>query len=196
MFATLVDDFKGMVPFYATFTGTFVLPLTVPYLAAAFCPWASRWSAMASVLGGCGLGLVLFLPTLLELVNNNLGTAMQMPFELPFWMTHPQVRPIWVLGTAGVVLVVWSLIENSVHGRIPKTELAGRLNAFDLGKNTMTASEVEAVMADDHVGDWPSKSNVDYSRVGVREGAAWYARPGIYETLVVVTLLALVILLW
>ena len=178
--STLVDDFDGMVPFYVTFSGTFVLPLTVPYLASAFCPWASRWSALASLVGGCGLGLVLF---------NAGGT-------LPIWLTQTQCRPLWVLGFAIVVLIAWSLAENALRGRIPRTQLAGRLNTFDLGRNNMTPAQVKAMMADDGLGDWPAKVNVNYDRMGVKENAPWYARPGVYEIAVVIGMIALMIWLW
>ena len=186
--SSLVDDFDGMVPFYVTFSGTFVLPLTVPYLAAAFCPWASRWSGVASVAGGCVLGLILF----------NTGPNADTGAEgvLPIWMTQAQVRPMWVLGFAVVVLAVCSLIENAIKGRIPKHTLAGRLSTFDLGRNNMTPDEVKAMMSADEVGDWPAKENVDFDKLGIRKDVAWYRKPGPYEIAVVIAMIALMIWLW
>ena len=186
--SSLVDDFDGMVPFYVTFSGTFVLPLTVPYLSAAFCPWASRWSAVASVAGGCLLGLVLF----------NTGPDVETGADgvLPFWMTQDQVRPMWVLGFAAVVLVVWSLVENAIKGPIGMHTLARRLSTFDLGRNNMTPDEVKAMMSADEVGEWPAKSNVNFDKLGIRQDVPWYRKPGPYEIAVVVAMIALMTWLW
>lgn len=185
LLSTLVGKFDGMVKFYVVFSGTFVLPLAVPYLAAAFCPWASRWSALASLVGGCGLGLVLFLPTLPE--------PFPKPYDLPVWMSHAQVRPFWVLGFAVLVLILWSLVENARRGRTPRSELAGQLNLFDLGNSRMTPEQVRAVMEGDRLGHWPAKQNVEYDKVGVRADCPWYARPGLYEVLTLVAIVILVI---
>lgn len=186
--SSLVDDFDGMVPFYVTFSGTFVLPLTVPYLAAAFCPWASRWSAVASVAGGCVLGLVLF----------NTGPNPESNTEglLPIWMTQSQVRPMWVLGFAVLVLIIWSLFENRIYGRAAEHTLARRLSTFDLRHNNMTPDEVHAMMSADEVGDWPAKENVDFETLGIRKDQPWYRKPGPYEIAVVIAMIALMIWLW
>ena len=61
LFAMLIPRFGGMIPFYVVLTGTFFLPLTVPYLGGALYPKASRGSGMASLVGGILLGSVLFL---------------------------------------------------------------------------------------------------------------------------------------
>lgn len=175
-----VGNYGGMVPFYVTFSGTFVLPLTVPYLASAFCPWASRWSGFASIVGGCALGLVLF---------NTEGT-------LPVEMTQAQVRPMWVLGFAILVLIVWSLVENKLTGPLPEHSLARRLNTFDLGRNNMTPDEVHAMMSADEVGGWAAKENVDFEKLGIRSDLPWYRKPGPYELTVVIAMILLMIWLW
>lgn len=187
LLALAVDQFDGMVPFYTAFTGTFVLPLTVPYLACAFCPWASRGSALAALIGGCLLGLVLFIPTLFPVGRP--------PYDLPWYMTHPQCRPYWVLGAAVLLLVFWSVYENSTKGRIPKSQLAGRMNAFDFGKS-MTPDAVERMMTSGEIENWSVDEHVKFDTLGVRGDTPWYARPGLYEILTVVAMILLIIWLW
>ncbi|MFK7850636.1 MAG: sodium:solute symporter [Akkermansiaceae bacterium] len=174
-----VSNFGGMVPFYVTFSGTFVLPLTVPYLAAAFFPQASRHSALASLITGCGVGLILFNAT----------------EYLPVYMTQPQCRPLWVLGVALVTMVVWSLVENAVKGPIPKSQLASRFNTFDFGKN-MTPDEAKELMEDGGLEDWKAKANIQYETLGIRSDVPWFSRPGFYEISTVVLMIAIMIWLW
>ena len=177
--STQVGKYGGMVPFYVAFTGTFVLPLTVPYLATAFCPWASRGSALASLIAGCTMGLVLF----------------NAEEQLPVYMTQAQCRPLWVLGTAIIMLIIWSLIENRSKGRPPANSLAARMNIFDFGKG-MTPEQVTSMMTNEDFPSWSSKSNLDFQKLGIPGNAPIYARPGIYETLTVVAMVLLMIWLW
>jgi SSS family solute:Na+ symporter len=179
LLASQVGNFGGMVPFYVAFSGTFVLPLTVPYLAAAFCPWASRGSGLASLVGGCALGLVLFISEK----------------YLPAYMTQPQVRPMWVLVAASLILVIWSIVENRLRGRIPKHEFASRFNAFDFGKD-MTPAQVRKFMESGEMGAWEAKAALDYDKLGLPEGSPWYSRPGPYEISALVATIALMIWLW
>lgn len=179
LLASQVGKYGGMVPFYVAFSGTFVLPLTVPYLAAAFCPWASRGSGLASLAGGCAVGLVLFF-------GENF---------LPVYLTQPQVRPMWVLGAAFAVLIVWSVVENRVRGRIPKHELASRFNAFDFGRK-MTPAQIRESMESGEMGDWEAKASLDYGKLGIAEGSPWYSRPGPYEVATLLGMIALMIWLW
>tara|TARA_Y100001934_G_C11708909_1_gene475747 strand:+ start:209 stop:427 length:219 start_codon:yes stop_codon:yes gene_type:complete len=72
-------------------------------LVAAFFPQAGRHSALASLVVGCGVGLVLF----------------NADDRLPVYITQAQCRPIWLMGVALATMVIWSLIENTVKGRIP-----------------------------------------------------------------------------
>jgi Na+/proline symporter len=60
LFAYFIPRMGGMIPFYLAMTGTFFLPLTVPYIGGAFFPFLSRWSGVVSTLSGAGLGLILF----------------------------------------------------------------------------------------------------------------------------------------
>ena len=173
-----VKDFGGMVPFYVTFSGTFVLPLTVPYLATAFFPAASRHSALASLIAGCMVGLVLFLVD-----------------GLPEYMTQAQCRPIWVLGTSLVVMVIWSIVENSIKGRIPREELASRLNTFEFGRS-MTGEELKELVESGDIKPWEAQKNIDYSKLGIQKGIAWYSRPGLFETIALVFLISIMIWLW
>lgn len=179
LLSSQVSRYGGMVPFYVAFSGTFVLPLTVPYLAAAFLPHASRHSALASLIAGCGLGLILF----------NAGDA------LPNYMTHPQCRPLWVLGATLATIVIWSIFENRIKGRIPRSELAGRFNTYDFGR-PMSPAEVKSMMESDDLESWKAKKNVDYSTLGLEPETPWYARPGLYEVLAIVLMVVLMIWLW
>ena len=110
-------------------------------------------------------------------------------------MTQAQCRPLWVLGVALAVLVIWSLVENAIKGRIPKTELAGRFNAFDFGK-PMSPDEIEALMKSDELEHWPSRDNVLPETLGLPKSTPWYARPGLYEILTVVVMIIIMIWLW
>ena len=173
-----VKDFGGMVPFYVTFSGTFVLPLTVPYLAAAFFPAASRHSALASLIAGCLVGLVLFLVE-----------------GLPEYMTQAQCRPIWVLGTSLVVMVIWSIVENSIKGRIPREKLASRFNTFEFGK-AISGEEVKEMIECGGIKPWDAQKNIDYSKLGVQKNTPWYSRPGLFELAALVFLISILIWLW
>jgi Na+/proline symporter len=177
--STQVGNYGGMVPFYVAFTGTFVLPLTIPYLATVFCPWASKGSALASLIAGCALGLVLF----------------NAEDHLPIYMTQAQCRPLWVLGTTILMLVAWSLLENRSKGREPHSSLAARLNTFDFGKE-MTPEEVKSMMTAEGFPSWRSKANVDYNKLGISATTPIYARPGIYEMMTVLAMVILMIWLW
>ncbi|MHC4179446.1 MAG: sodium:solute symporter family protein, partial [Planctomycetota bacterium] len=118
VFAMFIKRFGGMIPFYVAFTGTFFLPLVVPYLGGAWFKWVGRGAGTAALVGGIGVGAVLFL----------------CQSRLPVYLGHDQWRPFWVLAVAWVVLIVWSLVENAVRGKTPETELASILNVRDLGR--------------------------------------------------------------
>ncbi|MGC6460117.1 MAG: sodium:solute symporter family protein [Akkermansiaceae bacterium] len=179
LLSSQVSNFGGMVPFYTTFSGTFVLPLTVPYLAAAFFPSASRHSALASLVAGCLVGLVLF---------NAVGL-------LPASMTHPQCRPFWVLGTAIVVMILWSLIENRMKGPIPKNQLAARFNAFDFGRS-LSPQEIQAMIQNDALDSWGGKANLNFDTLGLKTSTPWFRHPGFYENTILILIIALMVLLW
>ena len=179
LLSSQVSRFGGMVPFYVTFSGTFVLPLTVPYLAAAFFPSASRHSGLASLIAGCSVGLILF---------NTVDI-------LPTYLTQPQCRPLWVLGISILVLVISSLIENSLKGPIPKNELAARFNTFDFGKN-MEPAEVKKMMEEPGLENWEGKKNLQYDTLGLKKSTPWYSQPGFYEILTILLTIVFMILLW
>ena len=179
LFAMLIPRFGGMIPFYVAFTGTFFLPLTVPYLGGALYPKASRGSGMAALVGGILLGSVLFL-----------GAD-----SLPAALGHPQWRPLWVFGFAWVVFFGWSVVENRVRGCIPETELASILNRLDLGKPA-PPEDVEQFLRTRPVAPWEGQENLDLDTVGVPKDVPWYAHPTTFELAAVVVLVVLMVWWW
>ena len=179
LFAMLIPTFGGMIPFYVAFTGTFFLPLTVPYVGGALYKNASRGSGMAALAGGVGLGLVLFL-----------GSG-----HLPTALGHPQWRPFWVLGFSSIVFVVWSMIENKVRGPIPQTELASILSSSKLGKSA-TPREVKEMIQSQPVPPWEGQKNLDYDALGIPENVPWYSHPTTFEVSAIVLLVVLMIWWW
>ena len=179
LFAMLIPRFGGMIPFYVAFTGTFFLPLTVPYVGGALYKKASRGSGMAALLGGVGVGSVLFL-----------GSDF-----LPPVLGHPQWRPFWVLGFSWLCLILWSMIENSIRGPIPEAELASILNSFELGKPAQP-EEVKRSIESRQIGPWQGQENMDYATVGTPAKVPWYSNPTTFEALAAILLLILMIWWW
>ena len=178
LFAMLIPMFGGMIPFYVAMTGTFFLPLTVPYVGGALYRKASRGSGMASVAGGIALGCVLFF-------GDQLGF-------LPTVLSHPQWRPFWVLAFTGMVFVVWSILENRIFqnrgkGLTEEHQLASILNASQLGKPA-TPEEIRKLLRSRRISPWKRQQNVDYDAVGIPGNTPWYGHPTTYEALVVVVL--------
>ena len=110
-------------------------------------------------------------------------------------MTQAQCRPIWVLGTSLVVMVIWSIVENSIKGHIPREELASRLNTFEFGRS-LTGEEVKEMVESGGIRPWAAQKNIDYSKLGIQKGIAWYSRPGLFETTALVFLISIMIWLW
>lgn len=179
LFAMFIPSFGGMIPFYVAFTGTFFLPLTVPYVGGALYKHASRGAGMASLLGGTGLGLVLFA-----------GSSL-----LPPLLGHPQWRPFWVLGFAVVMFILWSMIENQVRGPVAKAELANILNSFELGKS-MTPREVEGIVRSSALEPWEGQNSLDFKILGVPDDVPWHSRPATFEVSAAVVLVALMLWWW
>jgi Na+/proline symporter len=181
LFAMFIPMFGGMIPFYVAMTGTFFLPLTVPYVGGALYRSASRGSGIASLVGGIGLGSVLFLGGELEV--------------LPPVLSHPQWRPFWVLGFSWLTFVGWSLVENRVKGRIPQDDLASVLNAFDLGK-PVPSERIREIVRSRSILPWEGQKNVDYDTLGKPKDVPWYGNPATFELSAVVLLVLLMIWWW
>jgi SSS family solute:Na+ symporter len=181
MFAMLIPHFKGMIPFYVAFTGTFFLPLTVPYIGGALYRRASRGSGMASLAAGVGVGSILFL-----------GDHFKF---LPTEVAHPQCRPFLVLEASFLVFFGWSMVENWIKGPPSQTDVAGMLNSFDLGKPA-TPEEVKAMIQSRPFAPWPGKDELDYEKLGISKKVAWYAHPSTFELIAVVLLIVLMIWWW
>jgi hypothetical protein len=179
MFAMLIPSFGGMIPFYVALTGTFFLPLTVPYVGGALYRNASRGAGIASLLCGTGLGCLLFFAS----------------HHLPPELGHPQWRPFWVLGFSIGVFVVWSKVENRFKGNISREELASILNAFELGKS-MPGEDLEELVCAHSLQPWEGQSNLDYKTLGVPRNTAWHSRPASFELAATITLLVLMIWWW
>ena len=178
-FAMGIPRFGGMIPFYVAFTGTFFLPLTVPYIGGTLFRKASRGSGMATLLGGVGVGLFLFL-----------GSGF-----VPTWMGHPQWRPFWVFGFSWIFFFAWSLYENNRKGTVPETELASFLNSSDMGKQ-VTPEEVKKMVESFPVAPWEGKKNIDYNRLGIPANLPWYSHPSTFEFFTLVLLVVLMIWWW
>jgi SSS family solute:Na+ symporter len=179
MFAMLIPKYHGMIDFYVQFTGTFFLPLVVPYVGGALYKKASRGSGMASLVAGVGAGALLFLQS----------------DRLPVMLGHAQWRPFWVLAVTGVVFVAWSMVENRARGPIPQTKLASLLNAFDLGK-LAGPEEVKAFLERHPVSAWEGQENVDPDTLGVPRQVRWYSHPTTFEAAAAVLLIVLMIWWW
>ncbi|MHC4404663.1 MAG: sodium:solute symporter family protein [Planctomycetota bacterium] len=188
-FAMLIPYFEGMIPFYTALTGTFFLPLTVPYVGGALYKRASRGSGMAALVGGVVVGSILFVGNLL--VKNSLVAGE----VLPTWLHHPQWRPFWVLGASCVAFVAWSIIENRRKGPIPATELGSILNAFELGKPARP-EEIEEMIRARGVTGWEREQEVDYGKVGTPDNVAWYSHPTTFEITALAVLVVLMIWWW
>jgi hypothetical protein len=178
MFAMFIPEFGGMIPFYVAMTGTFFLPLTVPYVGGALYRNASRGAGIASLVGGTGLGCILFL-----------GSS-----KLPVMLGHPQWRPFWVLGFAVASFLLWSCFENKVKGPPAEDRLANILNRFELGK-AMTAAEIQRKLQSHTLPTWNEPGELDYKRLGVPESVPWYSHPTTYE-LTLALLLSILMVWW
>lgn len=179
LFAMLIPRFGGMIPFYVEFTGTFFLPLTVPYVGGALYRRASRGAGMASLIGGVGLGLVLFL-----------GARW-----LPVYMGHPQWRPFWVLGAASASFLVCSWVENAVRGPISDSDLASILNARALGRPA-TSDEIRELLEPHRHALNRSPEDLDIRTMGTPSDTPWYSRPTAYELAALVLLTVLMVWWW
>lgn len=181
LFAMFIERYGGMIPFYVAITGTFVLPLTVPYVGGALYRGASRGSGMAALLAGVSVGMLLFLG----------GEFKFLPAEL----THPHTRPFSVLAASWLVFFIWSMIENRIKGRIPDSELASMLNSQELGR-PVSPHEVKDMMQSRSLPPWVGQENLDFETVGIPKGVAWYAHPTTFELFALVLLIVLMIWWW
>ncbi|MBC8873030.1 MAG: hypothetical protein H8E44_26655 [Planctomycetes bacterium] len=181
MFAMAIPYFEGMLPFYVALTGTFFLPLTVPYIGGALYRRASRGSGMASLVAGVGVGSILFFGDWFKF--------------LPAELAHPQCRPFLVLEASFLAFFGWSMIENRIRGPVPQTDLASMLNSFDLGK-AADPDEVKKMIQSPRLASWQGKEEVDHERLGIPKNIAWYAHPTTFEVAAIVLLIVLMIWWW
>lgn len=181
LFATLIPRFGGMISFYVALTGTFFLPLTVPYVGGALYRRASRGSGMASLSGGIGIGCLLFLGWEYGLLAPELA--------------HPQCRPFWVLGFSLLVFIAWSIVENRIRGPIAEDELAAILNSRDLGRPA-SSEQIGELLQSRSIAPWEGKKNLDPDAIGIPQGTPWYSHPTTFEVSAVVLLVVLMIWWW
>ncbi|HIQ22032.1 MAG TPA: hypothetical protein EYH34_12490 [Planctomycetes bacterium] len=189
LFAMFIEGFGGMIPFYVAFTGTFFLPLTVPYVGGALYRRASRGAGMAALVAGIVLGTVLFVGYEVPRITGR--TALALPVELG----HPKWRPFWVLGFASTVFVVWSMVENRRRGPIPSDELASVLNSFDLGRPA-SPDEVRRLIQSRGLRPWARHQELDYNVLGIPLALRWYAHPAILEVAAIAALGILMVWWW
>jgi SSS family solute:Na+ symporter len=178
LFAYFIPRMGGMIPFYLAMTGTFFLPLTVPYIGGAFFSFLSRWSGFASTLSGAGLGLILF----------------TFEKQIPVWMGHTLWRPIWSFLAAWVGLFVCSAIENRVRGIRPEDEFARSLNRSGMGAVKLGEAEREKLRERAR----QVKRMAEFGEVpepGIPAGTPWYLHPTFFEV-VAIGFLAFFLVLW
>jgi len=178
LFAYFIPRMGGMIPFYLAMTGTFFLPLTVPYIGGAFFPFLSRWSGFASTLSGAGLGLILF----------------TLEKQIPVWMGHTLWRPIWSFLAAWIGLFVCSAIENRVRGIRPEDEFARSLNMFSMGAVKLGEAEKQKLRERAR----QIERTAEFSEVpepGIPAGTPWYLHPTFFEV-VAIGFLAFFLVLW
>jgi len=179
LFAYFIPRMGGMIPFYLAMTGTFFLPLTVPYIGGAFFPFLSRWSGFVSTLSGAGLGLVLF----------------ALEKQIPVWMGHTLWRPIWSFLAAWIGLFLCSLIENRVRGVRPEDEFGRSLNMFSMG--ALKLGEAERGKLKERARQ--IERTAEFSEVpepGIPEGTTWYLHPTFFEAITIAFLVFFLILWW
>jgi SSS family solute:Na+ symporter len=179
LFAYFIPRMGGMIPFYLAMTGTFFLPLTVPYLGGAFFSFLSRWSGFVSTLSGAGLGLILF------------------AFEkkIPVWMGHTLWRPIWSFLAAWAGLFVCSWIENRIRGFRKEDEFARSLNVFSVGALKLGEAEREKLKERAR----RIERTAEFSEVpepGIPEGTPWYLHPSFFEVIAIAFLAFFLVLWW
>jgi uncharacterized sodium:solute symporter family permease YidK len=179
MFAMFIERYGGMIPFYVAFTGTFFLPLTVPYLGGAWLNWVSRGAGSASVAGGIGAGTALFLAR----------------DQIPVYLGHDQWRPFWVWAAAWVALIVWSLVENWLRGPIADADVASVLNVHGLGRPG-TPEEIPSRVTGIPPPARPRPDNLDRKACGTPSHTPWYQHPTTFEAVALLLLIVLMIWWW
>ncbi|MBS7650751.1 sodium:solute symporter family protein [Candidatus Bathyarchaeota archaeon] len=98
---------------YGMVTGMAIVPTVVPYIVGPLTRFWSRRSAIVGCLVAAIFGFIF------RMWGKDLG--------LPLLIYHPWTCGIPTIIIGFVVMVVWSLIENSMKGPIPETELEGLL---------------------------------------------------------------------
>ena len=179
LFAYFIPRMGGMIPFYLAMTGTFFLPLTVPYIGGALYQAASRWSGVASTLSGAGLGLFLFL----------------LEKQIPVWMGHTLWRPIWSFLAAWIGFFVCSWIENRVVGQRPEDEFARSLNFQGIGSLKLGREELERLTERSR----QRERTAEFSEVpepGIPAGTPWYLHPTFFEVIAIGILVFFLVLWW
>ena len=168
-----------MIPFYVKFTGTFFLPLTVPYLGGAW----FRWVGAVLFLGG-------------EPLPVGPSQALWVFGEpMPAYLAQAQWRPFWVFGAAWVAMIAWSLVENALRGPIPESELAGKLNVHDLGRSG-TPEKVQQLAAVIPATARLRTDNLKRGVCGTPSNTPWYSHPTTFELIAVTLMSLLLVWLW
>jgi SSS family solute:Na+ symporter len=179
LFAYFIPRMGGMIPFYLAMTGSFFLPLTVPYIGGAFFSFLSRWSGFASTLSGAGVGLVLFV----------------FEKQIPVWMGHTLWRPIWSFLAAWAGLFICSMIENRVHGPRPEDAFGRSLNVHDLGYARIGEEDRKRLEEMARM----RQETAEFTEVpepGIPAGTPWYLSPTFFEAVAIAILVFFLVLWW
>lgn len=172
----------GLIPFYTAITGTFFVPLAIPYVVGSLYPKASRWSGFLGVLVAVAFGLVLFF--------DDMGAK-----SLPIWLRQAQWRPIWAIVVTVIAMIIISWIENRIRGPIPESDLASQLNIRQMG-NLNLSPEMKEELKRRAKEAAKLEEFIDIAEPGIPEGTKWYLHPTFWELFTFAWLIALLIIFW
>ncbi|MEM4311615.1 MAG: hypothetical protein QXX95_04435 [Nitrososphaerales archaeon] len=112
----LLRSFPFVAGLYIALTGALIGVIVIPYIVGPLTTFFSRNSAIIGCLAGAviyGLPISVILPRV----------APDVIKALPAWMTHSWYIPFWTFSITIVAMVIVSLVENRIKGRIPAEEL-------------------------------------------------------------------------
>jgi len=101
---------------YIALTGALIGVIVIPYIVGPLTTFFSRNSAIIGCLAGAfiyGLPVSVIIPRFFPDIAKT----------IPAWMSHSWYVPFWTFGITFLTMVIVSLVENKIKGRIPAEEL-------------------------------------------------------------------------